>query len=223
MIIGFFLFADDSLPRACTALLLLDHDTIAVADKFGNFAVVRIPAAISEDVDSDPSASRLNEREVLQGAPNKLERVCEFHLGDTITSLSRCTLAEGARQVIFYCTVSGAFGVFLPLTTQSSTIFFQNLELSLRNPGNPITMVTSKYTAIDAQIGRTAVLFPTARDHLRFRSHFVPVKAVIDGDLCELFGTLVPEDWRKDIAIGIERDEEDILKRIQDQRLLACF
>lgn len=219
----FFLFADDSLPRACTALLLLDHDTIAVADKFGSFAVLRIPAAISEDLDSDPSASRLNEREVLQGAPNKLERVCEFHLGDTITSLSRCTLAEGARQVIFYCTVSGAFGVFLPLTTQSSTIFFQNLELSLRNPGNPITLITSKYTAIDAQIGRTAVLFPTARDHLRFRSHFVPVKGVIDGDLCELFGTLVPEDWRKDIAVGIERDEDEILKRIQDQRLLACF
>ena len=28
------------------------------------------------------------------------------------------------------------------------------------------------------------------RDHVSFRSSFVPVKAVIDGDLCEEFGRL---------------------------------
>lgn len=220
----FFLFADDTIPRMPTTFVLLDHDTVAVGDKFGSFAVLRVPAALSEDLDSDPTASRANEKEVLHGAPNKLERLCEFHVGDTITGLGQCTLAEGARPLILYTTVSGAIGCFLPITHQSTALFLQNLELALRNPGNPITSVSSRQTPIDTLASRTASLFPTARDHLHFRSAHAPSKAVIDGDLCELFSTAaVDEEWRRDIADGLEVGEAEIVKRTQDMRTAAGF
>ena len=35
-------FADDTNPRWITAMCLLDYDTVAGADKFGNITVVRI-------------------------------------------------------------------------------------------------------------------------------------------------------------------------------------
>lgn len=35
------IFADDSSPRFCTAVCLLDYNTIAVADKFGAVTVVK--------------------------------------------------------------------------------------------------------------------------------------------------------------------------------------
>ena len=34
------IFSDDSHPRFVTASCILDHDTVAVGDKFGNFSVV---------------------------------------------------------------------------------------------------------------------------------------------------------------------------------------
>jgi splicing factor 3B subunit 3 len=35
------IFADDTHPRYVTTMCLLDYDTVAVADKFGNISVVR--------------------------------------------------------------------------------------------------------------------------------------------------------------------------------------
>ena len=49
------IFADDTLPRYITASCLLDYDTVALADKFGNFSVVRLPAEINDEVDEDPT------------------------------------------------------------------------------------------------------------------------------------------------------------------------
>ena len=52
------IFADDTNPRFVTTMCLLDYDTVAVADKFGNISVLRLPHKISDDVDEDPTSNK---------------------------------------------------------------------------------------------------------------------------------------------------------------------
>lgn len=66
-------FADDTTPRWTTASTMVDYDTVAGGDKFGNFFVNRLPTNISHDVDEDTTGSRImHEKGYLQGAPNKV-------------------------------------------------------------------------------------------------------------------------------------------------------
>lgn len=69
----FYIIADDPIPRwpSCSPLPL-DYDTTAMADKFGGISILRLPLAISEAIDSDPSGARLIDRSHLLGAPNKV-------------------------------------------------------------------------------------------------------------------------------------------------------
>ena len=69
----FYIIADDPIPRwpSCTPLPL-DYDTTAMADKFGGLSILRLPSAISESIDSDPSGARLIDRGHLLGASNKV-------------------------------------------------------------------------------------------------------------------------------------------------------
>lgn len=41
-------YADDSNPRWLTASQMLDYDTMAGADKFGNVFIVRLPSEVNE-------------------------------------------------------------------------------------------------------------------------------------------------------------------------------
>lgn len=52
------IFADDTNPRWITNTCVLDYDTVAMADKFGNVAVMRLPNSISDDVDEDPTGNK---------------------------------------------------------------------------------------------------------------------------------------------------------------------
>lgn len=52
------IFADDTVPRWITCTAVLDYDTIATADKFGNIAIIRLPPNISDDVDEDPTGNK---------------------------------------------------------------------------------------------------------------------------------------------------------------------
>ena len=45
-----YIFADDTAPRYLTSTLLLDYDTVAAGDKFGNFFTLRLPADASAQV-----------------------------------------------------------------------------------------------------------------------------------------------------------------------------
>ncbi len=45
-----YVFADETSSRYLTCTLPLDYDTVAVADKFGNFGVLRLPGDISQQV-----------------------------------------------------------------------------------------------------------------------------------------------------------------------------
>lgn len=52
------IFADDTNPRWITNSCILDYDTVAMADKFGNIAVMRLPQSVSDDVDEDPTGNK---------------------------------------------------------------------------------------------------------------------------------------------------------------------
>jgi splicing factor 3B subunit 3 len=52
------IFADDTHPRWITNTCILDYDTVASADKFGNVAILRLPASVSDDVDEDPTGNK---------------------------------------------------------------------------------------------------------------------------------------------------------------------
>lgn len=69
-------FADDTLPRWVTSSCMLDYNTVAGGDKFGNFFVDRLPPEVSDEVDDDPSANRVMfERGHLNGATHKVQRI----------------------------------------------------------------------------------------------------------------------------------------------------
>lgn len=62
------IFADDTHPRWITATTLLDYDTVATGDKFGNIAILRLPQNVSDDVDEDPTGHKaLWDRGLLNG------------------------------------------------------------------------------------------------------------------------------------------------------------
>lgn len=191
------IFADDVINRWITSTIQLDYDTVAGGDKFGNFFVTRIPPSTSEDIDLDPTGLRISEKGYLLGAPNKLERIADFFVGDIITSLSRACFTNGSREAIFYSTLSGMIGGMVPFFLRDDVNFFQNLELHMRNELSPLA----------------------GREHLSFRSSFVPVKSVIDGDLCEQYLVLSYEK-KREIALSMDKTPNEIIQRIVEFRSL---
>ncbi|KAH7980736.1 hypothetical protein HPB49_018772 [Dermacentor silvarum] len=66
------IFADDAVPRWITASCMLDYDTVAGADKFGNVSIIRLPNSISDEVDEDPTGIKsLWDRGWLGGSSQK--------------------------------------------------------------------------------------------------------------------------------------------------------
>ena len=67
------LFADDVSTRFLTCGCLMDYDTVAGADKFGNIFFVRLPTDVKDDVEEDPTGVKsLWDRGVLNGASQKV-------------------------------------------------------------------------------------------------------------------------------------------------------
>ncbi|KAJ2235397.1 pre-mRNA-splicing factor rse1 [Coemansia sp. RSA 1722] len=199
----FHVVLDDSLPRYITcAHVLEDGDTVVAGDKFGNLFVLRAPEAVSRALDADPAGtSRLvYDKPRLGASAHRWNAVCEFHAGDIVTSISTCSLAAGSRPVIFYTTLMGALQAAIPLPSQSDVDFFQALELNIRKHSPPIS----------------------GRDHLKHRSSYNPVKAVIDGDLCEQYNML-PDDTRELISDNLDRTQQDISKRLEDLRAMFAY
>lgn len=75
-------FADDTQPRWTTSATLVDYETVAGGDKFGNLWVTRLPAGVSESVDADPTgASLMHEKSLFNGAPHKTSLLAHFNVG----------------------------------------------------------------------------------------------------------------------------------------------
>jgi len=199
----FFHFCDDSQARAVSVLKMADYDTVIGGDRFGNFWINRVPATVSSEIDNDSVGSVMTsgKQEFLFSAPNKLEKVCEFYLDDTIISLDRISLSPASRDLILYTTISGAIGLFIPFTNRSDALFFQTLELHLRSSTPSIL---------------------SSRDQLSFRSSYSPVKGVFDGALIEEIES-IGSDRLIELARDLDCNPEEIGKKINEIRSIAGF
>jgi splicing factor 3B subunit 3 len=197
----FFIFADDTLPRWLTCCIPLDQDTYAGGDKFGNFFIIRLPKHVSIDLEEDPTGNRLLvDKASLNGAPHKFDHIVHYHVGDIITSLNKTGLVFGGREVLIYTTLQGGIGCFVPFVSREDVEFFQLLEAHLRNENGSLV----------------------GRDHLWYRSYYMPVKNVIDGSLCEQF-SILPAEKRGEISASFDRSPIELIKKIQDMRTNVAF
>ncbi|KAI8338787.1 CPSF A subunit region-domain-containing protein [Choanephora cucurbitarum] len=195
------IFADDTVPRWMTASTMVDYETVAGGDKFGNFFVNRLPASVSREIDEDTTGNRIyHEKGYLQGAPNKVESLAEYFSGDIITSVHRTTLLSGGREVLLTTSILGSISIYVPFISKEDVEFFQMLEMHMRAEAPPLA----------------------GREHLLYRSYYIPVKNVIDGDLCEQFNSLPPEK-RRMIAEELDRSVSDVQKKIEDIRMRSGF
>lgn len=223
------IFADDTHPRWVTSSALLDYDTIAVGDKFGNLSILRLPHSVTDDVDEDPTGTKsLWDRGLLSGASQKAENIGTIHIGEVIMSLQKATLIPGGSESLIYSTISGSVGAIVPFTSREDFDFFQHLEMHMRNENPPLC----------------------GRDHLSYRSYYFPVKVIdkylkfiktendngsctflfffflsqniMDGDLCEQFTSLDPAKQRS-IASDLGRTPTEVAKKLEDVRTRYAF
>jgi hypothetical protein len=118
----------------------------------------------------------------------------------------RCSLlleqtgAEGTTRVLIDTApdmrdqlLEAGVGALLPLTSKDDLELMQALEMHLRQEAPPLS----------------------GRDHLLFRSAYFPAKGVVDGDFCQLFTGLSP-DQQSAIAQELDRSPAEIAKKLEE-------
>lgn len=185
-------FVDDTIARWTTCSAMVDYESVAGGDKFGNMFIVRCPPKASEEADEEQAGLHLtNAREYLHGTPHRLSLMCHFFTQDIPTSIAKTSLVVGGQEVLLWSGVMGTIGVFIPFISREDADFFQSLEQHLRTDDPPLA----------------------GRDHLMYRSYYAPVKGVIDGDLCERY-PLLPNDKKQMIAGELDRSVREIERKI---------
>lgn len=129
----------------------------------------------------------------LGGAAYKLDLIAQFHKGELITSLKKCSLTGSDESLIVYGTTMGSIGVFMPFENREEVDFFVHLEMYLR----------AELQAI------------TGRDHQMYRSSYGPVKCVIDGDLCEEYYSM-EFNKQKQLAQDLDKTPNELLKKLEE-------
>ncbi|EON62276.1 pre-mRNA-splicing factor rse1 [Coniosporium apollinis CBS 100218] len=194
-------FADDTIARYTTATTMLDYETTAGGDKFGNLWALRCPAKASEAADEEGGGAHLvHERGYLQGTSNRLELMVHFFTQDIPTALHKTALVPGGREVLLWGGLMGTLGILVPFVSREDVDFFQSLEGHLRAEDAPLA----------------------GRDHLIYRSYYVPVKGVIDGDLCERYARL-GRDAKERIAGELDRSVREVERKIADMRTRVAY
>lgn len=194
-------FADDVIARWTTCSTMVDYETVAGGDKFGNIWLLRCPQKASEEADEDGSGAHLiHERQYLQGAPNRISLMCHFFAQDVPTSIQKTQLVAGGRDVLVWTGLQGTLGIFVPFVSREDVDFFQTLEQHLRSEDAPLA----------------------GRDHLIYRGYYAPVKGMIDGDLCERYASL-PNDKKQMIAGELDRSVREIERKISDMRTRVAY
>jgi splicing factor 3B subunit 3 len=193
------IWADTNTPRYITSSVVVDYDTIAAGDKFGNLFVARLPPGVTEDIETDPSGGKSAlldpYNNALNQVPHKLVDICQYHVGEIITSIQKVSLVTGGSEVLFYSTIMGGMGIMVPFSSREDLEFFTHLEMHLRQESPPLC----------------------GRDHLAYRSYYFPVKDTVDGDLCEQFTSL---PWERQAAIAEElvRVPSEVTKKLEEVR-----
>jgi splicing factor 3B subunit 3 len=114
-----------------------------------------------------------------------------------VTKLQKCTPVALGSECILYVTSMGSIGAFVPFESREAIDFFTHLEMYLRLEALPLC----------------------GRDHVTFRSHNLPVKDVVDGDLCEQFSSLSISK-QKVLAEELGKHTNEIYKKLDDIRLI---
>ncbi|KAG1739240.1 CPSF A subunit region-domain-containing protein [Suillus lakei] len=193
------IFADDTQPRWIAAATMVDYNTVAASDRFGNVFVNRLDAKVSDQVDDDPTgAGILHEKGILMGAPHKTNMLCHFHVGDLVTSIHKVSLVAGGREVLLYTGIHGTIGILVPFVSKEDVDFISTLEQHMRTEQGSLV----------------------GRDHLSWRGYYVPVKSVVDGDLCETYARL-PGSKQSAIAGELDRTVGEVLKKLEQLRVTA--
>jgi len=191
----FIAIAVDMNPRPIVAQELLDFNTVAVSDKFGNVSVLRVPkGADTLGTAQDSAKGGLWDTSRSDTTP-KLELLCQYFVGEIVTGMTRSSLAAGGVESLIYVTATGRIGAMLPFSTRGDVELYNQLEKELR----------------------TELPRPTGRDPLIYRSHYAPKINVIDGVMMGEFLKLSHEKQTK-IAEEIEKPISEILKKIEDAR-----
>lgn len=185
-------FVDDMINRWTTCTTMIDYESVAGGDKFGNIWVLRSPVKASAEADEEDSGIHLlNSRPYLHGTSHRMDMMCHFFTQDSPTSIAKASLVVGGGEVLIWSGIMGTIGVFIPLSNREDVDFFQTLEQHLRNEDPPLL----------------------GRDHLMYRGYYAPVKGVIDGDLCERFN-LLSNDKKAMIAKELDRSVREIERKI---------
>ena len=193
-------FADDTVARWTTATAMVDYETVAGGDKFGNVWFVRCTKKASDEADEEGAAHLLHERQFLHGTPSRLDLMIHFYTQDIPMSIQKTALVAGGRELLLWAGIQGTIGIFIPFVSREDVDFFQQLESQLRTEDPPLA----------------------GRDHLIYRSYYAPVKCVIDGDLCERFMQL-PNDKKQMIAGDMDRTVREVERKIQEARTKVAF
>lgn len=194
-------FVDDTIARWTTCTTMVDYETVAGGDKFGNLWLLRCPAKASEEADEEGSGAHLeHERSYLGGAPHRLSLMAHNFVNDIPTSITKTNLVAGGKDCLLWSGLQGTIGIMIPFVSREDVDFFQTLEMHLRTEDAPLA----------------------GRDHLIYRSYYVPVKGVIDGDLCERY-TLLPTDKKMMIAGELDRSVREIERKISDMRTRSAY
>ncbi|KAJ4268666.1 pre-mRNA-splicing factor rse1 [Fusarium torreyae] len=194
-------FVDDTIARWTTCTTMVDYESVAGGDKFGNMFIVRCPETASEEADEEQSGLNLiNARDYLHGTPHRLSLMCHFYTQDIPTSIAKTSLVVGGQEILLWSGLVGTIGVFIRFISREDTDFFQSLEQHLRTQDPPLA----------------------GRDHLMYRSYYAPVKGVIDGDLCERYN-LLPNDKKQMIAGELDRSVREIERKFSDIRTRSAF
>jgi len=184
--------ANDQIPRPIICQELLDMSTVAIGDKFGNISVLRLPRGADAGA-VDISGTRALWDSSRDDAVPKLDTICNYHVGEVVTGMTRTSLVAGGTECLIYVTITGRIGALLPLTSRHDVDFYSQLE-GLLHP--------------DIQL-------ITGRELHSYRSYYSPVKYVIDGSICGMF-TKLSYDKQKRIASKLDYTVAEIIKKLED-------
>lgn len=194
-------FVDDVIPRWTTCATMVDYESVAGGDKFGNIWIVRCPEKASLESDEEGTGIHLiHARDYLHGTANRVALMAHFYTQDIPTSITKTNLVVGGQDVLLWSGLQGTIGVLVPFQSREDADFFFNLEGHMRTEDPPLA----------------------GRDHLIYRGYYVPVKGVIDGDLCERF-SLLPADKKQAIAGELDRSVREIERKLSDVRTRHAF
>ena len=191
------LIANDPCPRPIVSQELLDFNTVAVGDKFGNISVLRLPRGTdTATVDMTGQRALWDTSSKIGSNTAKLETLCQYHVGEVVTSMTRSSLVAGVAESLIYVTVTGRIGALVPFSSREDVEFYSQLEEHLRADAPRLT----------------------GRDPQAYRSYYAPVMHVIDGDLCDSFINALSPQKQAKIAERLDRSVGEIMKKLEDTR-----